>query len=244
MARIAFIGGTGPAGIGLAARLSRAGHACAIGSRDADRAREASMQVEQLARRSGVGFGTNDEVVADADVAFLTVRDDAVRSCASELATNLDGTIVVSMANPLFVGKHDAMFVAPAEGSLAEAAQRAAPGARVVSAFHEIHVRRWSKLDVAIDSDTLVCSDDDDAKRIVMGLARDAGVRPVDAGPLRCSRSIESFVAALITVNLRNRASVSYSLTGLADSDLPRVVRTIDAVPEPLVEAARGPAGV
>lgn len=213
--RIAFVGGTGPAGIGLAARLARAGHACAVGSRSSDRAREAAEQVRELVPGAVVEHGTNEEIVVPAEVVFLTVRDDAQRSCVRELSEALAGKIVVSMANPLIVGGRDAWFLEQPEGSLAEAAQEAAPRARVVSAFHEIRVTRWAKLDLEIDSDTIVCGDDEQAKQVVMGLAREAGVEPVDGGALRCSRYVEAFVAVLISINLRYRAGVSYRITGL-----------------------------
>ena len=36
--KIAFIGGTGEEGMGLAYRFAKAGHACVIGSRSADKA--------------------------------------------------------------------------------------------------------------------------------------------------------------------------------------------------------------
>lgn len=216
--RIAFVGGTGPAGIGLAARLSRAGHACALGSRSSERASEAAEQVRALVPGAEIGSGTNAEVVRHAEVVFLTVNDDAQRMLVQELAADLADRIVVSMANPLLIHRSEAHYLEPPEGSLAEAAQVAAPRARVVSAFHEIRVNRWAKLDRAIDADTIVCGDDEDAKRIVSGLARDAGVRPVDAGSLSHSRYVEAFVAVLVTINLRNRSGVSYRITGLPEA--------------------------
>jgi predicted dinucleotide-binding enzyme len=107
------------------------------------------------------------------------------------------------------------VYEAPPEGSLAEEAQHDAPGARVVSAFHEIRVSRFAKLDREIDSDTVVTGDDEAAKEAVMGLCKDAGVRPVDGGPLHNSRYVEAFVAVLVTINFRYKAGVSYRITGL-----------------------------
>ena len=229
--RIAFVGGTGPAGIGLAARLARAGHRCAIGSRSSERAHEAAERVRELVPGADIGAGTNAEVVLDADVVVLTVNDDAQRTLVGELVDALAGKVVVSMANPLLIHGSDAHYLEPPEGSLAEAAQIAAPGARVVSAFHEIRVNRWAKLDRAIDADTIVCGDDEDAKRIVIGLARDAGVRGVDAGPLSRSRYIEAFVAVLISINLRNRVGASYRITGMPEPDVASAPLVI-ALPE------------
>jgi NADPH-dependent F420 reductase len=233
--RIAFVGGTGSAGIGLAARLARAGHACAVGSRSSDRAREASVKVMELVAGASVDYGTNAEIIGEADVVLLTVSDDAQRSLVRELADDLAGKIVVSMANPLLIHGRDAHYLEPPEGSLAEAAQIAAPRARVVSAFHEIRVDRWAKLDTEIDADTIVCGDHDEAKEVVLALARDAGVQAVDAGPLKCSRYVEAFVAVLVSINMRNRAGASYRITGLARDPIAEQRRVIELpVPAPL----------
>jgi NADPH-dependent F420 reductase len=213
--KLAFIGGTGPAGIGLAARLSRSGHECAIGSRSVERAEEAAAKVRALVPDARVYGGTNDGILADADVVLLTVRDDAQRESVRALSAGLADKIVVSMANPLRVERGGAVYLPQPEGSLAEEVQRDAPRARVVSAFHEIRVSKFSKLDLAIDADTIVCADDEEAKKIVMQLASEAGVDPVDGGELMCARYVEAFVAVLISINFRYKTSTSYRITGL-----------------------------
>jgi predicted dinucleotide-binding enzyme len=110
------------------------------------------------------------------------------------------------------------VYRAPPAGSLAEEAQTDAPSARVVGALHEIRVSRFANLERQIDSDTIVTGDDEAAKQTIMGLCRDAGVRPVDGGPLFNSRYVEAYVAVLITVNFRYKAGVSIRLTGLPKS--------------------------
>jgi NADPH-dependent F420 reductase len=213
--KIAFVGGTGPAGLGLGARLVRAGHEIAIGSRSTERAEEAAAKVLSLAGAGTVTGGLNEEVATGAEVVFFSTRAEAQPETVRALAGLLEGKIVVSMANPLAVAGGRAIYQAPREGSLAEQAQHDAPGARVVGAFHEIRVSRFAKLDQEIDSDTVVTGDDDAAKEAVMTLCRDAGVRPVDGGPLYNSRYVEAFVAVLVTINFRYKAGVSYRITGL-----------------------------
>ena len=213
--KIAFVGGTGPAGLGLGARLVRAGHEIAIGSRALERAEEAAAKVVALAASGAVTAGTNEDIVPAADVVFLAVRAEAQPEAVRAIAGLLDGKVVVSMANPVAVADGRAVYETPPEGSLAEEAQRDAPRARVVSAFHEIRVSRFAKLDRQIDSDTVVTGDDEAAKEAVMSLCRDAGVRPVDGGPLHNSRYVEAFVAVLVTINFRYKAGVSYRITGI-----------------------------
>ena len=213
--KVALVGGTGPGGFGVAARLALAGHAIAIGSRSLERAEEAAAKVRAVAPDANLSVGTNEEIIAGAEIVFLTVRDDAQRDTVRRLGDMFAGKVVISMANPLRVGNGTARYVAPPEGSLAEEVQHDAPDAHVVSAMHEIDVRKLSKIDRVLDADTLVCGDDDRAKKTAMKLLADLGVRPVDAGPLANSRYIESFIAVLITINFRYKASTGLRITGL-----------------------------
>jgi len=212
--KVAFVGGTGPAGIGLGARAARAGHDVLVGSRSEERAREAAAKIVELAGTGNVSGSTNENAIPSADVVVLSVHAEAQAEAVRALAGLLDGKVVVSMANPVTVAEGRATFDAPPAGSLAEQAQRDAPSARVVSALHEIRVSRFAKVDRAIDSDTIVTGDDDAAKEAVMALCADVGVRPVDGGPLVNSRYVEAFVAVLVSINFRYKAGVSYRITG------------------------------
>lgn len=215
---VAFVGGTGPAGVGLAARLGRAGVLVAVGSRSPERAAAAREQVLALAPGATVAAGVNEEVVRDAEVVFLTVPPPAQRETVERLAGALAGRIVVSMANPVRVEQGRVLLEPPPEGSMAEEAAALAPGARVVGAFHEIHVGRFARVERPIDADTIVCADDEGAKRVVIDLAsRIEGVRPVDGGALANSRHVEAFVAVLVTINLRYRARTSLRISGLPE---------------------------
>lgn len=213
--RVAFVGGTGPAGFGIGARLARAGHAVFIGSRRVDRAEEVAARILAIVPAATVKALMNEEAVAASEVVLLTMRDDAQRETLRQIGHLMAGKTVVSMANPLRIGNRTATYVQPPEGSFAEEAQKDAPDARVVSAFHEVRVDKYGDLEHEIDSDTLVCGDDDRAKKQVMRLAHDIGIRPVDAGALVNSRYVEAFVCILITVNFRYKATTSLKITGL-----------------------------
>lgn len=213
--KIALVGGTGPAGFGLGARLARAGHEVLVGSRSAERAEGVCVRIREMLPSAVATGATNEDAVAAADVVLLTMRDDAQRDTLRQIGHLLAGKPTVSMANPLRIGNRTATYVQPPEGSLAEEAQKDAPDARIVSAFHETRVDKYGDLEHELDSDTLVCGDDDRAKKIVMQLARDIGVRPVDAGALVNSRYVEAFVCILITVNFRYKATTGLRVTGL-----------------------------
>jgi hypothetical protein len=215
---VSFVSGTGPAGFGLAERFARAGDEVIIGSRAQERAEGARARVLEHVPDGRVHAAENADAVADGEVAFLTMPPQAQRGSVESLAGVLGGKIVVSMANPLTVeaGRVSTWF--PEAGSLAEEVQHLVPTARVVGAFHEIHVRRFAHLDRPIDSDTIVTGDDDIAKQEVIRLARHVqGVRPLDGGPLWNTRFVEGFVAVLISLNFRYKAGTALRITGLRE---------------------------
>lgn len=215
---VGFVGGTGPAGFGLAARFAKAGLPVIVGSRAVARAEEARMLVLERVPDAQAQAMLNEDAIRASDVVFLTVPFQAQRHTVETLAGPLDGKIVVSIANPVWVhhGKVWADF--PPAGSLAEEVQELVPSARVVGAFHEIHVRKFPKVDRPIRSDTIVTSDDDDAKRVVMDLARTVeGLRPVDGGPLTNTRYVEGFVTVLVQSNFIYKAATALKITGLPE---------------------------
>src|SRR5207237_8695992 len=75
MARsIAILGGTGPAGMGLALRWARAGETIIIGSRDAQRATESAEKIKQkVGIQSQVSGMDNSAACAAANILVLTV---------------------------------------------------------------------------------------------------------------------------------------------------------------------------
>jgi len=215
---VSFVSGTGPAGFGLAARFARAGDEVVIGSRAVERADEARALVLEHVPDARVTAASNADAITAGEVVFLTMPAQAQRESVEAVADALGGKIVVSMSNPVQVDGGRVVTFLPEAGSLAEEVQQIVPTARVVGAFHEIHVRRFPKLDRRIDSDTIVTGDDDVAKAAVMRLCRHVeGVRPIDGGPLQNTRYVEGFVAVLISINLRYKAGTSLRITGLPE---------------------------
>lgn len=215
---VSFVGGTGPAGYGLAARFAKVGIEVAVGSRSVERAGEARAHVLERVPEAVVRAAVNEQVIADGDVVFLTVPFQAQRRTVETLAESLEGKIVVSMANPMWVHEGKVWADFPPAGSLAEEVQELAPGARVVGAFHEVHVKKFPRIDKPIHSDTIVTSDDADGKRMVMDLVRHVeGMRPVDGGALVNTRYVEGFVTVLVQANFNYKAASALRITGLPE---------------------------
>ena len=168
---IGIVGGSGDFGQGLAERLRRIGEDVVIGS-----------------RTPRDDFVSNVEACSRSELIFLSVPPGSVERMSSELARDLAGRIVVSVASPVvFVdGKPGA---APGEISLAEVTAVAAPEARVVAGFHTVSAKLLADPDKALDEDVLVCGDDAEAKEVVCGIAgRLVAGRAVDCGRLVVAR--------------------------------------------------------
>ncbi len=243
---IALIGGTGHEGLGLATRFAIAGHSIVIGSRDA--ARGAEVAGALAARLATAGHGgaagrisgaSNEQAVAGADLAIVTVPHASHRATLEGLRPALAGKIVIDAVVPVAFDRGPRR-VAVEAGSMTEQAARTLPDSRVVGAFHEIAAELLRDPDAAIDSDVLVTGDDAEAKRIVIALAGDIeGVRGVDAGPLRFSSAVEDLAILLIGVNGRYGARSGIRIAGLpALSEAALSEASAESVVEPVEEVS------
>ncbi len=211
---IAVIGGTGAEGGGLALRFARAGMRVVIGSRSAEKAREAASRIAAAAGAGEVTGEVNPDAAARGDVVVLTVP------LAAQVATLKDirgalrsGTILVdaTVALEVAIGGRLSRTLSLWDGSAAQQAARLVPeGVKVVAAFQMLSAEALARLDDPVECDALICGDDVGAKAVVAELARSiAGVRAVDAGPLENARLVESAAALLVAVNLRHKVKGS-----------------------------------
>lgn len=195
---IGIIGGTGDFGQGLAERLRRLGEEVVLGSR--------TPRDE---------FVSNAEATQRSDIVFLSVPPDGVEFMCRNLADELAGRIVVSVASPVvFVGGRPA--AEPGDLSLAEKAQAAAPRCRVVAGFHTVSAKALARVDDPLDEDVILCADDDEAKKEIAALAEKVVEgRAIDAGPLMVARWLEPVTAVILNVNRNYRVQSGVRITGI-----------------------------
>ena len=98
---LAFLGGTGPEGRGLALRFAMAGEATIIGSRDAVRAATAAEELGKLAPGTSIEGLTNGDAARLADVVFLTFPYEGQRPVLEQLGGVLEGKLVVNVIAPM-----------------------------------------------------------------------------------------------------------------------------------------------
>ena len=213
---LAFLGGTGDQGRGLARRFAIAGHRVVIGSRSAERAATAAAELaEGLPAGADVSGSTNLEAARTADIVVVAVPWEGHGALLESVAAELAGKIVVDCVNPLGFDKQGAFALAVEEGSAAEQAAGLLPESTVVAAFH--HVSAVLLLDPSVDSletDVLVLGDDREATDAVQALVDEIpGMRGVYAGRLRNAGQVEALTANLISVNRRYKSHAGLRVT-------------------------------
>ncbi|MFP9190260.1 NADPH-dependent F420 reductase [Natronosalvus vescus] len=206
--RIALLGGTGDIGEGLALRWAHdTDHDVLIGSRDPEKARDsATAYVEELEERgieaSVKGF-VNEMAADRADIVVLAVPPYHVGDTVESVAEKLDAdTILVSPAVGMKGDEDGLHYHPPGTGSVtALVAQRAPEEVPVVGAFHNLAAAKLSNLDVDLGVDTLLVSDDADAKATVGRLAEEIdGIRALDVGPIANAAEVESVTPLVINI--------------------------------------------
>lgn len=220
MARpIAVLGGTGPEGFGLALRWARAGEDVIIGSRDAQRARDAADKIKQRAPNARVSGQENVAACGLADLIVLTIPFQGHASLLKQLKPTLrPGTILIDATVPLAasVGGRASRTLGVWQGSAAqEAAELVPQEVSVVAAFQNVGAEMLNA-DGPVDCDVIVCSDDPEASKVVRNLAiKIPGVRALDGGKLENARILEQITALLIGLNIRHKGHSGIRITGL-----------------------------
>ena len=214
---VGVLGGTGPAGTALAARLASIGYNVVIGSRSSERAEEKAKEIRDAwpALNLPLRGGSNEESAA-CDIVVLATPWDSAATTVREHAAALRGNVVISMANALVRVGHEFQPLVPPRGSVAAHVQAAAPDCRVVAAFHHLPAKELGHLGDPIDSDVLICSDDKEAIETVSEMVRRIpGCRPLDSGELSNATAIEAFTAVLLQLNVRYKTRVAPKLNGI-----------------------------
>ena len=134
------------------------------------------------------------------DEALLTMSYDPEGRVLSSLRTALAGKLVISPIVPM--SSRQGRFVyALDSGSAAEQAAAILGGSRVASSLHTVPAPLLLKADDPLNLDALVAADSREVFEDAASLIRDIGnLRPLYAGPLSQSRSLEVLVPLLLNL--------------------------------------------
>jgi 8-hydroxy-5-deazaflavin:NADPH oxidoreductase len=221
---IAIIGGTGPAGTGLALRWARAGETVIIGSRDAARAEQTAEAIRnRIGTNAEVSGMENAAACAATNLLVLTVPFESQAALLKQLKPAIrPGSILIDATVPLAasLGGRASRTIGVWQGSAAQQTAELVPkGVSVAAAFQNVSADVLNgDLNSAVDCDVIVCSDDPAATLVAMELAiKIAGVRAIDGGKLENARIIEQITALLIGLNIRHKGHGGIRITGLPE---------------------------
>ena len=201
----------------MALRWARAGHEVVIGSRRAEKAERVAGEL--TARLDGAAVITglpNPAAAAACEVAVLSVPHGSQEPILQAIKEQLVGKLLISVVVPLKPPKVAHVW-RPEAGSAAQEAQAFLGSAvHVVGAFQNVSADHLADPDAEIDCDVLVCGNKRAQKAVVEQLVVDAGMRPVDAGPLVNASVVEGLTALLIGINRRYQVKgAGIRVTGL-----------------------------
>lgn len=215
--KVGILGGTGPAGMAMAARLASVGVDVLVGSRSLERAGDACADLAEKwpDRRLPLTPAANADAAA-ADLVIVATPWDAAASTAASVGDHLDGKVVISMANALTLENGEFHAIIPPGGSVAVGVQKAVPNALVAAAFHHLPARSLADLGRDVAGDVLICADSAAAADATADLVRTIpDLRPFHAGSLTCAAPVEAFTAVLLGINRRYKARAALRLTGI-----------------------------
>jgi 8-hydroxy-5-deazaflavin:NADPH oxidoreductase len=198
--------GAGNVGTALGRLWTANGHAVVFGVPDPRSERVVHMIATMQGAVRVVG---NAEAASTAEVVALCVPWGAAQA-AIRSAGNLAGKIVIDCTNPLADDLKG--LVLGLTTSAAEQVQGWAPGAKVVKAFNTVGAVNFGHAQFGAQrADGFYCGDDRDAKAIVKDLVADAGLDPVDVGPLVNARLLEPLAMLWIDLAVNQRQGTSHA---------------------------------
>jgi 8-hydroxy-5-deazaflavin:NADPH oxidoreductase len=214
--KIAILGGTGDQGPGLALRWALTGHEVIIGSRNKEKAETVAAELNAELGQSKIRGLDNVQAAQEAEISVLTVPYSAHLATLESVKSQVRGKIFIDVSVPLDPENARRMKM-PAAGSATEEAQEFfGPDTKVVAAFQNVAAHLLRDPKHAIDCDVLVCGNDAEARKTVIGLVTQMGLQAYDVGPAESARVIESITSMLIRLNIRNKVKgAGIRMTGL-----------------------------
>ncbi|MEA2900406.1 MAG: 8-hydroxy-5-deazaflavin:NADPH oxidoreductase [Actinomycetota bacterium] len=209
---VGILGGTGPAGKALAARLASVGYDVVVGSRSEEKASAVcdDLRARWPEHELSLEPSTN-EGAAKSTLVVVATQWAAAEPTVASVADALGGKVVISMGNALAKVGKELLAVHLPQGSVAAAVQLAAPDAMVAAAFQHVPARELGQLDHPMGCDVLICTDHAEALEATSTLVRAiAGLRPLSAGSLAMAGTVEAFTAVLVRFR-----KASLRLTGI-----------------------------
>lgn len=188
--------GTGTVGATIATKLVSLGHEVRMGAR-----RASNDKATAWAESAGAGAsnGTFADAAAFGEIVFnCTAGTGSLAALQSAGAANLDGKILIDVANPLDFSKGmpPTLFLSN-DTSLGETIQRTFPGTKVVKTLNTVNANVMVEPGrVPGEHDVFVCGNDAGAKGEVTRILKDwfGWKSVIDLGDITAARGTEAYL--------------------------------------------------
>jgi 8-hydroxy-5-deazaflavin:NADPH oxidoreductase len=214
--KIGIIGGTGGMGEGFAQRWCL-NHDILIGSRDKQKAEAfAKENYDNIKNvfadriKGTISGNDNISISKDSDVLILSIPYDNIVSTCKDISNVIsDNCIVISPIVPMGRNEKGFYYIPIEEGKKSAAvlvAENIPNCTKIVSAFHTISEIKLKNLNLPLNADTFVCTDNKESLSIVNGLVNEIeGLRSIYLGSLSLSYQAEVMTPMILNASKQNK---------------------------------------
>jgi 8-hydroxy-5-deazaflavin:NADPH oxidoreductase len=214
--KIGIIGGTGGMGEGFAQRWCL-NHDILIGSRDKQKAdtfaKENYNNIKSVFAdriKGTISGNDNISISKDSDVLILSIPYDNIVSTCKDISNVIsDNCIVISPIVPMGRNEKGFYYIPIEEGKKSAAvlvAENIPNCTKIVSAFHTISEIKLKNLNLPLNADTFVCTDNKESLSIVNGLVNEIeGLRSIYLGSLSLSYQAEVMTPMILNASKQNK---------------------------------------
>lgn len=200
---IAIIGATGNMGTALSKSLARGNNRLLLFGKDPEKSGRLADQIRSEYPAAEVeAQDCSVNASWEADIILLALPYPAEQQVAEKIREVANQKIVISISNPLN-DTYDGLLTDPAT-SAAEELQQLLPNSKVVKAFNTTFAADFAQ--PVIDGkqvDAFVAGNDEAAVNTVAELVRSVGFRPLVAGKLPVSGTLERMQLLLIQLGMK-----------------------------------------
>jgi 8-hydroxy-5-deazaflavin:NADPH oxidoreductase len=200
---ISIIGASGNMGSAIAKSLAKGNYRLLLKANSIERLEQLVEDIKQENPLADVeAMACPKEAGWEADIIILAVPYQAEKEIAEKIKEVANQKIVISIANPLNE-TFDGLLTSPVT-SAAEELQKLLPDSKVVKAFNTTFAADFNT--PVIDGkqvDAFIAGNDKEAVATVSELVTTVGFRPIDAGNLPVSRTLENMQLLLIQLGMK-----------------------------------------
>lgn len=191
-------------------------HDIIVGSRDAQKAKEAAENYTKAAMQAygsisgSIAGDDNFALAKNSDVLILSIPYEFIDDTCGKLASQVrSDCIIVSPIVPMTRTEAGFVYIPLEQGKKTAGemvADKLQPRSRVVSAFHTISEVKLKNVGQSLDADTFICGDDPAVVGKLTELVSEiSGLRPVYLGPLSLTYQAEILTPMLLNAAKKNK---------------------------------------